>query len=206
MSAVYVVGSGPSSSGVDFSAIEDHICAVSSGINVLGDRVPEHFVAMDHPDHFNADLFSSSTVCKHVVQAEWRHYLNLKLYEIRQNCAMPYFTRGPVADGDLGIRFRQRADLGQLMIAMGINPVGALTMYGRGIFNNSLLMAVQVMPRMGYDQLVFIGCDLQEPQLHPVADILRAWYPIAQRYEIEWFHASPGSRLASFLPELEVLV
>jgi hypothetical protein len=204
MSDVLIVGSGPSAEDFDFHGWEGHVCAVSSGIGVLP-RPPEHFVSMDHPRHFNADLFSSVDICKHVIADEWRHHLNLKQYELRQYAIAPNFCRGPVSDGDLGIRFRQRMVSDQFLLAHGIRPAGAEAHWGQGIFNNSLLMAVQVMPRMGYDRIVFVGCDLKLPQLQPVASVLHTWHPIAERFGVEWLNASPASALANFLPELETV-
>ena len=66
--------------------------------------------------------------------------------------------------------------------------------------HNSLLLAVQIAPRLGYDRLLFIGVDLLDDGLAALSTQLQAWHPKALAMNIAWLNASPLSRLCEWMP------
>lgn len=64
--------------------------------------------------------------------------------------------------------------------------------------NNTMIFAVQIAHRMGYDRLHFLGCDFTGDAggYAHLLQILSDWYHIAQDQGMEWFNLSPVSKLA----------
>lgn len=64
----------------------------------------------------------------------------------------------------------------------------------------SVLFAVQVAARLGYNLMIFAGVDLCDDTMAAMYDSLKQWYPVARRRGIEWQCVSFRSRLAEFMP------
>jgi hypothetical protein len=188
MSALYVIGRGPSVGLVDWDAISDHdwLC-ISGGINVVP-WAPEHWVAVDASEYFPHEWAEHDTLTRHVPDSQegWPEHERTRRWEI-VNGLEPSFERGPLTSGSLGMRGR---------------------MVGRysGIYHCSALMAVQVAHRLGYRDLCFVGCDFTDPLLAPVVDVLEEWHVLAGRLGFNWLNLSPLSHLQRFVPSSERMI
>lgn len=72
---------------------------------------------------------------------------------------------------------------------------------------NSLLVAVQIATRLGYDELRFIGVDLMKETGYgdTLTVVMKAWHKHAAKHGYEWVNLSPVSRLAEFVPTVEAV-
>jgi hypothetical protein len=172
--SVIVAGSGPSARCVDWTIFDACICGVSSGvIGVQYDAAM--FVGMDAPHHFPPWL-AASALPNHVSQGTpgWDASPCVTVWPMECMKHEPCFTAGDMT-----------------------------TPCGRGPYPrlHSLLFAVQVLARLGYQRLVFVGVDLTDNDHMTIADILADWQPLAHAAGIEWVNASPMSTLQCFMPD-----
>lgn len=72
--------------------------------------------------------------------------------------------------------------------------------------NHSLLFAVQVAARLGFNRCLFVGCDLLDNESWAITDVLQTWWPPAKAAGIVWENASPISSLDAWMPRAEELV
>jgi hypothetical protein len=137
------------------------------------DAVPdmEHFVSLDKPMCFPRWLLGADHIEKHV--AENRHTRYWRRW--------PNITSWPYVEDD----FPRNG---------GPPVVGPL---GRG---HSLLFAVQVAARMGYQRLLFVGVDLLGVEMEPVNRALESWRGWFADHGVELVNASPLSALCEWMP------
>jgi hypothetical protein len=69
-----------------------------------------------------------------------------------------------------------------------------------------MLLAVQILPRLGFDTLEFIGCDMTSGEHAFILDVLQQWHHHAKSHGLTWLNASPLSFLAAFVPDAERMV
>jgi hypothetical protein len=173
-STLIIAGRGTSSLLFDWSHYMGiPVMGVSSGCYA----VPEmhHFVSLDKPLHFHEWVTDSTRFTKHVPK----------------NSFWPYWEKCPRA-----VAFEY--------IEQDLPTFGRTSPVVTGpIRNHTLLAAVQVAARLGYTRNIFIGCDLLSPELYAIADVLKAWHPIAQNAGIEWLNASQISTLNEWMPKFE---
>ena len=177
---VIIAGVGPSACQYEWP--EDvPILAVSSGYR----EVPriDHFCTLDKVMCFPEWLTDSTRFTKHVPDwsnvDEWRRCPKVRTWAY-QEAGEPSFraSDGPVSAG--GLR-KSNVDATR---------------------HNSLLFAVQLAPRLGFNRCIFIGVDLLGG-LEVVSDLLLEWWPIAQAHSIEWRNASLLSTLCEWMPNAD---
>ena len=176
--SIIIAGSGVSALQYAWPDDDMPIMAVSSGYNVVP-RI-NHFVTMDKVMHFPEWLTDSRRFYKHVPKLEhpsdWRKCPNVYFWPYA-DCADPTFN-------------------GELPVSSG--PLRKTNCDDRR--HNSMLLAVQIAPRLGFDRLLFIGCDLLDASMYPVSDVLCGWWPAAKAAGIEWVNLSPISTLCEWMP------
>lgn len=217
--------------------------AVSSGIFAVPEGMRcDHFVTLDEPKYYMAQLMSQSehswgndgrsrpwkfwtdpAIIKHVVTGRIRtvEHLPLSIPAILK-CIKMWGERGKVPNSELSeIKERFFEELGIGLIGhFGFQPGWGdyQNVRGWGVHNrvhpawfgdgklsvhrafNSLLMAVQVATRLGFNELRFAGVDLNEDHYKDLRVILSRWHTHARRRGINWINLSPGSALAQFVP------
>lgn len=177
MTTIIIAGSGISATQYDYPA-DTPIMAVSSGYRFVPEM--DHFVSMDKPMMFPSWLTSSDKFIKHVPDTQlggyWKRHRGVRAWRYEDGPDPKFGADDPVCSGSM-----LKDDCDQIR-------------------HNSLLFAVQIAPRLGYDRLLFIGCDLLDEGLFPISDQLRRWHVHAEAARIEWVNASPLSTLCSWMP------
>lgn len=172
-----IAGKGPSAADFDWPDIP--IMGVSGGYEYV--PYMDHWVSLDKPMHFPQWLTDSERFNKHVPNNKfapyWRKYPRVCEWEYEVG-NLPTFS----------------------VLQLGTPEPGPFVT-GPLPRNYSLLFAVQVAPRLGFDRLIFIGCDLLDNELHPIADVLKLWHPLARKAGIEWLNASRMSILGEWMPQ-----
>ncbi len=184
MNPVILAGRGPSISFVNWGEWDCPIAAVSGGI--FTSPHADMLITMDSEQHFPnlADTVEVHTT----TSSEWTR--DIVQHETCEG-AFPEFTdAGMVRNGLLWLHNMRK------QVAEPDRP-------HYGIVNNSMLFAVQVLPRLGFDTIYFAGVDLTQPHLKATRDVLTEWYPKARDAGIEWFNLSPLSYLQGVIPDAE---
>ena len=178
---IVIAGAGPSAVQHEWHS-DVPIMAVSGGYRYVPRM--DHFASLDKVMCFPEWMTNSTRCIKHVPdwsnESEWLKCPQVHSWQYEEGDA-PNFVTGPIRAGTLR---KSNVD---------------------DTWHNSLLFAVQVAPRLGFERLVFVGVDLLGP-LVVVSDYLQRWYPIAAREGIEWVNASPLSTLCEWMPEAETAV
>jgi hypothetical protein len=175
MNTIIVAGAG-------ISATQYHypeglpIMAVSSGYKCVPEMA--HFVSMDKPMMFPSWLTDSDKFTKHTPDTAlgqyWKRHPNVQAWPYEDGPS-PTWT-GTLHSGEM-----VKDDCDQIR-------------------HNSLLLAVQIAPRLGYDRLLFIGCDMLDEALYPLSQQLHKWHQFALDAGLEWVNASPLSTLCQWMP------
>jgi hypothetical protein len=172
----YIVGKGPSVQLFDWPD-DLHIMAVSGGI-IAPPYMPMYWCGIDPPHCYSHwPWFLQSADCRKFT-TETRFLREWAKYPNVER--VPYGYIGPPnfkADGDI-----HHPNIG---------------------CQNSLFPAVQIAHRLGYKRLVFIGVDLLEQDMVPLADALREWYWPARLDGLIWETASTLSTLCEWMPLAE---
>ena len=172
----YIAGKGPSCALFDWPD-DLHIMAVSGGV-CSPPYLPMYWCSIDPPHCFEhwPWLLQSDKCRKFTTEQRWlRRWKNYPNVEL-----VPYEGQGPPNFGPDG----------------PIHHPYVSRQY-------SLFPAVQIAHRIGYKRLVFIGVDLLEQDLVPMADALRPWYYAARLEGLEWYTASTLSTLCEWMPPSE---
>lgn len=190
MSQLIILGRGPSAKSYDWRNHTLPVMAVSGGLDAYPKwrGRPEHFISLDRPRFFPANFRQDQYTVKHIP------YNAMSL----TNQISEQWSRYP------GIK-QFPYQVGSEPNFTGSGPV----FIGPVAQNYSLLAAVQVAPRLGYDEIIFVGVDLvssdpTEKAHVPIAAVMRDWYPLAQEAGIEWTVATAPSALSDFLPHYEM--
>ena len=175
---IIILGRGPSAEMFDLEHNQHPVLAVSGGITM--DPQAEHFISLDKPRFFPDWLLNNPAIRKHIpynvlnekntIWKRWAKYPNTVQFEYRVGNGLPNFS-----------------DHGPI-------DVGPLPR------NYTLLAAVQLVPRLGFDRLIFAGTDLNDNELMPIAEVIKEWHPIAVDEGMRWEIAAPGSALEDTLP------
>jgi len=185
MNTLIIAGAGISATQYDF-AQGYPIMAVSSGYKFVPEMA--HFVSMDKPMMFPSWLTDSDKFTKHVPDTAlgqyWKKHPNVRAW---------YYKDGP------GPCFRKSAEGIDFAVRSGSMVKDDCDQTR----HNSLLRAVQIAPRLGFNRLLFIGVDLLDEGLAPLSEELRLWYEQAKTWGIQWVNASPISRLCEWMPVAE---
>lgn len=175
---------GAGISACQYNWPNDHpIMAVSSGFR----DVPrmDFFCTLDKVMCFPQWLTDSTRWIKHVPSwdcaREWSKLPNVVIHDYVELVEPNFTCEGPIAAGGLK---KSNVD---------------------GTWHNSLLFAVQVAPRLGFNRVEFIGVDLLGERI-VVSDQLRAWHRKAQAAGIEWVNLSPLSSLCEWMPTQEAVL
>jgi len=255
---VLIVGRGPSSRTFDWSSVDCHILAVSSGIFAVPRAVKvDHFVTLDEPKCFMAQLmnhcpnawgndpsvsawpfWNDDSIVKHIVEGRKRTvtFVPIPFREIiaaiSQWCDLfpdklkqadgSSLSESDIKDafytafGESGIgQFGFQPGWGDYRNVRGwqVKPYvhprwtgdGPLSSFkcgsGKSFLFNSLLAAVQVAHRLGFDTLKFIGVDLLADAGYgdSLVVAMRRWHAHAERRGYRWLNLSPVSRLREFM-------
>jgi len=170
--SIILLGQGPSAELYDWDAMDVPIMAVSGGYKFAPDIT--HFCTLDRPVCFPEWLQSSENFTKHIAGNKFAKRWS-KYPRVR---AWEYIDSRDVQFGPDG------------PIVGGPLPR-----------NYSLFFAVQLAARLGYERLIFVGCDLLENELRPINNVMREWWPLAVEAGQEWVNASPLSTFCEWMPE-----
>jgi hypothetical protein len=228
-----IVGRGESAHKQAHSDTLRHSMAVSSGIFMFGQgNPPEHFCTLDSVKFFQAGLWTernhgwqydenarqwpfwaNENIAKHVASTRVKpgtyRTLPPEIYDVIPEYAMLAFNREHAKNTHL---FGFQPNWGDYSNVQGwpIDTIATPSFgdgpIGLGECFNSLIMAVQVAHRLGYQDLEFTGCDLLSGGYKQLTAILAAAYPAAQAAGMDWVSLSPQSRLNEFLPVVEGVI
>lgn len=186
MREVILAGRGPSIQFMDWAAFDCPVAACSGGVFA----VPHADLLITHDGgKFFPDISDDIEIHTHA-DAAWERAVTR--YEMQDGPDGNFTGEGKLASGMLWMH-----NLAEQTKPNGRR--GGVTFY-------SLLMAVQVLPFLGFDRIYFAGIDLTQEHLEPVRKVLIGWYPQAKAAGVEWFNLSPLSYLQGVFPDGERLV
>ena len=175
MRAITLIGSGESLHFCDWEKIPGRVGVLSGAINHFQYKHVDHFFALDGPMFFPDWVKTSERFQKHVINADyWEDVPNATLYDIDEtDHGCNFSTEGKICNGPLMDR------------------------------RHTLLFAVQVLLRLGYDRVTFVGVDLISGH-QSINSIMEQWYGRALEQGIKWYNASPLSALQAWMPDAPV--